>query len=165
MRGANVWGLPSLPITYTQLVTHMVKMHVFILALNNGSMFAALVQQADTTGWNFSRVVCLMLLFGDLAFHHYLFQGFLDLHGALYSPNSGTLLGHMPAVNFMDFVRNVTDHVVSENDTLPYCLELVEPEGKQQSSAAGRLVTSPRSSADIDVKYDASISPLHYRAA
>jgi len=126
MRGANVWGLPSLPITYTQIITHMVKMHVLMLAINNGSLAAFVFKTSDQDGYNFQRVLVLILLHLDLAFHHYLFQGLLDLHGALYNPNAGIYLGHLPALNFMDFVKDVTNHLVSENEKLPYRLNLVD---------------------------------------
>jgi hypothetical protein len=125
MRGANVWGLPSLPITYTQLITHMVKAHVMLLAFNNGALAARQMEIGEVDGFDFHRIFVIVILHSDLAFHHYLFQGLLDLHGALYNPCSGICLGHLPAINFMNFVRNVTTHLHSENDSLPYKLNLV----------------------------------------
>mmetsp|Transcript_42722 Transcript_42722/g.74291 ORF Transcript_42722/g.74291 Transcript_42722/m.74291 type:complete len:197 (+) Transcript_42722:3-593(+) len=124
MRGANVWGLPSLPIPYTQIITQMVKMHVLMLACNNGMLAGEQFAQIDAIGFKGHNLGVLIILHLDLAFHHYLYQGLLDLHGALYNPNAGIWLGHMPSLNFMDFVRNVTEHLHSENDTLPYSLEL-----------------------------------------
>lgn len=126
MRGANVWGLPSLPISYTQIITHMVKMHVMILAMNNGAFAAQQIELGRELGYTWQNILVLVILHADLAFHHYLYQGLLDLHGALYNPNSGIFLGHLPALNFMDFVRDVTEHLVSENETLPYTLELAK---------------------------------------
>merc|ERR1712187_214330 len=126
MRGANVWGLPSLPFTYTQIITHMVKMHVTMLAINNGALAALSIAKCEEDGYSFQKIMVLILLHLDLAFHHYLFQGLLDLHGALYNPNAGVYLGHLPALNFMDFVKDVTNHLVSENDAMPYTLELVD---------------------------------------
>lgn len=126
MRGANVWGLPSLPITYVQIITHMVKMHVMILAINNGALARHVYMKSEQDGYGYQNVLVLILLHLDLAFHHYLYQGLLDLHGALYNPNAGSYLGHLPALNFMSFVKDVTNHLVSENDTLPYKLSLVD---------------------------------------
>jgi len=126
MRGANVWGLPSLPLTYTQIITHMVKIHLFMLAISDGASAAMKFQHASEHGYRRETIIALILLHLDLALHHYLFQGLLDLHGALYNPNSGTSLGHLPALNFMDFVQDVTEHLNSENDALPYKLNLVE---------------------------------------
>merc|ERR1711972_1229695 len=123
MRGANVWGLPSLPIAYTQIITHMVKMHLMMLALNNAALATNHIERDGGFAADASNIIVLVILHLDLAFHHYLFQGMLDLHGALYNPNAGLLLGHLPAVNFMDFVRDVTDHLVSENDAMPYALD------------------------------------------
>mmetsp|Transcript_30799 Transcript_30799/g.102577 ORF Transcript_30799/g.102577 Transcript_30799/m.102577 type:complete len:386 (+) Transcript_30799:60-1217(+) len=126
MRGANVWGLPSLPIAYTQIITHMVKMHVMMLALNNAVLCRVRVDEAQASGGTSSMLVLsLVIIHGDLAFHHYLFQGLLDLHGALYNPNAGLFLGHMPALNFMEFVYDVTNKMESENEEKPYVLELV----------------------------------------
>mmetsp|Transcript_9951 Transcript_9951/g.13118 ORF Transcript_9951/g.13118 Transcript_9951/m.13118 type:complete len:105 (+) Transcript_9951:2-316(+) len=95
-------------------------MHVLLLAFNNGAM--ANIQEMSGNHAIFPIVALHM----DLAFHHYLYQGLLDLHGALYNPNAGIYLGHLPAINFMDFVRDVTTHLESENDSLPYELELVQ---------------------------------------
>ena len=63
-----------------------------------------------------------------------LYQGFLDLHGWLYSPNGGVLIGHLPVNNFLDFVHRVTYGMINESgcavqDKLPYKLDLeLEPE-------------------------------------
>merc|ERR1712178_356939 len=100
----------------------MVKMHVLILALNNAALASKAIAVCDPHCWNVQDILVIVLLHLDLAFHHYLYQGLLDLHGALYSPNAGIYLGHLPALNFMDFVRDVTNHLVSENDTMPYKL-------------------------------------------
>merc|ERR1712039_668823 len=101
MRGANVWGLPSLPITYTQVITHMVKMHLFILALANGALTSEQYALGKANGYDWETVFVIVILYLDLALHNYLWQGLLDLHGALYNPNSGIFLGHLPALNFM----------------------------------------------------------------
>merc|ERR1712217_254284 len=88
MRGANVWGLPSLPITYTQIITHMVKMHVLMLAINNGALARITLEKCGADGCNVQDIIVIILLHADLCFHNYLFQGLLDLHGALYNPNA-----------------------------------------------------------------------------
>jgi len=141
MRGANVWGLPSLPIAYTQLITHMVKVHLLLLAFNNGGCGAMHYAIGREQGFTERRIMLIVFTHLDVIFHNYLFQGLLDLHGALYSPNAGVFLGHLPALNFMVFVRNVTEHLVSENDTLPYSLELVGPD--RAGSDGDELVAVP----------------------
>eukprot|EP00966_Prymnesium_polylepis_P287529 6640733-Prymnesium_polylepis.1 len=61
----------------------------------------------------------------------FLYQGLLDLHGWLYSPNAGEKIGHLPADNFLDFVQAVTTDIVkasgNEAEELPYTLEIVPP--------------------------------------
>merc|ERR1712217_220582 len=111
---------------YVGSYNHMVKMHVTMLAINNGALAALAIAKCEEDGYSFQKIMVLILLHLDLAFHHYLFQGLLDLHGALYNPNAGVYLGHLPALNFMDFVRDVTDHLVSENEAMPYALDLVD---------------------------------------
>jgi len=125
MRGANVWGLPSLPIAYTMIITNMVKLHVLMLALKNGAMVLK-VLDGDVVNW-----FAIILLHLDTVVHNYLYQGLLDLHGALYNPNSGELVGHLPAVNFLDFVRTVTEDLLKntpdkDDSILPYKLELAD---------------------------------------
>jgi len=129
MRGANVWGLPSLPIAYTMIITHMVKSHVLVLAAYTGALAAEQFAVAEVYGYTRPRVVIIWICHVELVVHHFLFQGLLDLHGALYNPNSGTYLGHLPSLNFMDFVKDVTEHLNSENKSLPYKLDLVKPPG------------------------------------
>merc|ERR1711879_426929 len=107
----------------TQIITHMVKMHVLLLAVNNASKAAEQFALGDASGFDWETIAVIVVLHLDVALHNYLFQGLLDLHGALYNPNSGVFLGHLPALNFMNFVQNVTQHLVSENDSLPYKLE------------------------------------------
>lgn len=122
-RGANVWGLPSLPILYTHMITHMVKIHLLFLALADG---------ASLTGTDdFWTIVVIHF---DLAVQHYLFQGALDLHGSLYNPNAGIFLGHLPALDFMAFVRNVTENLARENDEMPFTTNLVKPCRKTDTS-------------------------------
>lgn len=129
MRGANVWGLPSLPIAYTQMVTQMIKGMLIFLALNNGSCLSERFQmQAWEEQTTMQKIIFITVVHVDMAFKHYLYQGLLDLHGALYNPNAGILLGHLPSINFMDFVKDVSNHLDSENQTLPYKLELVDLE-------------------------------------
>merc|ERR1712187_866444 len=126
MRGANVWGLPSLPITYTQIITHMVKMHVLLLAINNAAKTAEQFALGEANSYDWETICVIIVLHLDVALHNCLFQGLLDFHGALYNHNSGIFLGHLPALNFMNFVQNVTQHLVSENESLPYTLELAD---------------------------------------
>merc|ERR1719163_496275 len=81
----------------------------------------------DTISW---FAVCLLHF--DTIAHNYLYQGLLDLHGALYNPNSGQLVGHLPAVNFMDFVRAVTEDLLkntleNNGNKVPYELHLTPP--------------------------------------
>uniref|UniRef100_A0A7S2DYE8 Uncharacterized protein n=1 Tax=Alexandrium andersonii TaxID=327968 RepID=A0A7S2DYE8_9DINO len=132
MRGANVWGLPSLPIAYTQIITHMVKLYLLVLTCENGALASEQVAIGNANGYDWETVFVIVMCHADLALHNYLWQGMLDLHGGLYNPNSGTFLGHLPALNFMVFVRDVTEHLVSENDSLPYSLELAELEGEER---------------------------------
>jgi len=126
MRGANAWGWPSLPMTYTQIITHMVKMHLLLLALNNAAHASVEVALGMANGFDWETVSVLVIVHADVAVHNYLFQGLLDLHGALYNPNLGVALGHVPALDFMNYVKDVTEHLVSENDRLPYGLELAD---------------------------------------
>lgn len=96
-----------------------------MLAFNNGALAARQLEIGAVDGFSFQRIFVLVVLHMDLAFHHYLYQGLLDLHGALYNPCSGVYLGHLPVLNFMNFVRDVTTHLLSENTSLPYKLDLV----------------------------------------
>jgi hypothetical protein len=67
----------------------------------------------------------------SLVVSSFLYQGLLDLHGWLYSPNAGEKIGHLPADNFLDFVQAVTTDIVkasgNEAEELPYTLEIVPP--------------------------------------
>merc|ERR1712113_298104 len=69
----------------------------------------------------------VLIVHVNFVLEHYLFQGLLDLHGALYNPNCGIYLGHLPAVNFMDFVKDVTEHLAEESKRPPYKLEVATP--------------------------------------
>lgn len=124
MRGADFWGSPSLPMAYTQIITHMVKMHIFLLAFFYGCVAAPEIRRLENGQLNKSVVYIVGATHFDLLVHNYLWQGLLDLHGAVYHPNPGALLGHTPALDFILFVRDVTEHLLSENDTLPYDLDL-----------------------------------------
>lgn len=121
MRAANVWGLPSVPIPYVTLITVMVKMNLLTHAFAAGAVVRAAIDGEAT--W-----LALLIPHLDLSLHSFLFQGLLDLHGLLYNPNQGLLLGHLPVVNFLAFVQSVTNALLSESCIqgvkLPYKLDL-----------------------------------------
>jgi len=125
MRGTIVWGVPSLPVVYTLFITLMVKAHLLAHTLVvGGNMKLYHMSFMDT----FAIWKLWILLIGDLAVTNFLYQGLLDLHGMLYSPNGGEYLGHLPADNFLDFVQTVTTDMVTKSGTtnageLPYSLE------------------------------------------
>merc|ERR550525_393023 len=116
MRAANVWGLPSLPMPYTMVIILMVKMHLIAMAMNNAAEFN--LGKHPLTLW------CWIGAHLNLVLSNLLYQGLLDLHGHLYSPNSGDHLGHLPSVNFLDFVKTVSGDLLEKNRALPYNLEL-----------------------------------------
>jgi len=83
----------------------------------------------DTAVVGMALVKVNAVLVADLLVTNFLYQGMLDLHGMLYSPNGGEYLGHLPADNFLDFVQDVTTNMVTRSganmgDELPYSLEL-----------------------------------------
>merc|ERR1712107_759709 len=129
MRGANVWGLPSLPFPYTMLITHMVKVHLLFISCLGGVDLRQAYEQGDLN----SHWVTFLRVHFELLFYNYLFQGLLDLHGILYNPNSGSLLGHMPAINFLDFVQRVTEDLNTFNPHVPYKLNLADIRAKHVS--------------------------------
>ncbi|CAK0894463.1 unnamed protein product [Prorocentrum cordatum] len=121
MRAANVWGLPSLPMPYTLLIILMVKTHLLAMALSNGAglnMWKAKGYQPSTWCWIGQHL--------QLFLSNFLYQGLLDLHGHLYNPNSGDLLGHLPVVNFLDFVKTVSENLIDKNSSLPYDLDFAQ---------------------------------------
>merc|ERR1711920_1037040 len=61
---------------------------------------------------------------GQLFLTNLMYQGLLDLHGHLYNPNSGDKLGHLPTINFLDFVKTVSEDLLEKNKDLPYDLHL-----------------------------------------
>jgi hypothetical protein len=125
LRGANVWGLPSLPYPYTMLITFMVKLELFFMA----NVRAAYLRRAWPTGQDDSHAVLSVLaILLHIFVTLFLYQGLLDLQGWLYSPNAGIKIGHLPADNFLDFVQTVTMDIINESgadaEQLPYRLDL-----------------------------------------
>lgn len=128
MRGANVWGLPSLPIMYTLLICNMVKVFLILSACSTGSMTSehGLLWGED---W-----AAHFLGFGYLFFLNFLFQGLLDLHGVLFSPNEGIEVSHLPADNFLAFVESVTTALVANNQTLPYKMNIYDAKNEDEKA-------------------------------
>lgn len=135
MRAANVWGLPSLPIMYTILITIMVKLSLSLLAFNQGSRlkcFANLrnggalfgvVAGSSITGMSAdsNRLIWAhMELVLSMGMANLLYQGLIDIHEVLFHPNQGTEVSHMPSDNFLDFVETVTTDLIAKNESLPY---------------------------------------------
>lgn len=144
MRAANVWGLPSLPIPYVTIVTIMVKFHLIAAALAGGADVRMAIDANGT--WVATLIPQL-----DLLLQSFLFQGLLDLHGLLYNPNQGLLLGHLPVVNFLAFVQNVTNALLNESciqgAKLPYQLDLPPLNGAAASALREVAPTPPPSPA------------------
>jgi len=129
LRGANVWGLPSLPYPYQMLITTMVKVYLLFMAcVRGGTLRRAWPGAASADGTDVLSVLAVLF---DVFLSAFLYQGLLDLHGWLYSPNAGEKIGHLPADNFLDFVQTVTMDLVNESgnasEELPYTLELAPP--------------------------------------
>ena len=126
MRGANVWGLPSLPLPYTLMVTAMVKIYLFFAACYQGGNLRMTWPVGGVSSLH--DLLPLLAIGFELFVQCFLYQGMLDLHGWLYSPNGGEKLGHLPADNFLDFVQGVTSDMVhksgAEQSALPYTLDL-----------------------------------------
>jgi len=127
MRAANVWGLPSLPVIYTLMITSLVKIHLFVAACHYGCVLRKTClthKQYDAEHpWQIHKLPLIQLHF-HMFLENFLYQGLLDLLGALYSPNGGMLLGHLPADNFLDFVEQVSKDLLEKNDSLPFALKL-----------------------------------------
>jgi|Transcript_40603 hypothetical protein len=125
LRGANVWRLPSLPYPYTMMITFMVKFKLFFMA----NVRAFYLRRAWPADHNDPRgaLAVLAILF-DICVSVFMYQGLLDLHGWLYSPNAGITIGHLPADNFLDYVQTVTMDIINESGTsaeqLPYTLDM-----------------------------------------
>jgi hypothetical protein len=120
MRGANVFGLPSLPMPYTMVITLTVKAHLYICAMANGSAL-----NLDPVKYGHApKLTCYIGFHAKLFLSNLLYQGMLDLHGLLYNPNSGDEIGHLPVVNFLEFVNKVSGDLVEHNEELPYKLDL-----------------------------------------
>jgi len=142
MRGANVWGLPSLPLPYTLMITAMVKIHLFFMAAYQGGNLRRFWPETMTldSAWDIERaVVPVVAVLFEMFIQNFIYQGMLDLHGWLYSPNGGELLGHLPADNFLDFVQTVTIDMVSESgccvpERLPYTLELTKEDSLESKT-------------------------------
>merc|ERR1711976_1006168 len=62
--------------------------------------------------WGWERVKLFVLIGYRLFLNNFLYQGLLDIHGLLYSPNGGELLGHLPVENFLSFVFDVTHNMI-----------------------------------------------------
>eukprot|EP00927_Polykrikos_kofoidii_P013020 TRINITY_DN1566_c0_g4_i1.p1 TRINITY_DN1566_c0_g4~~TRINITY_DN1566_c0_g4_i1.p1 ORF type:complete len:461 (-),score=54.35 TRINITY_DN1566_c0_g4_i1:48-1430(-) len=126
MRGANVWGLPSLPLPYTMFVTVVVKMFMFAEACHQGVLLAGIWPDKMATGTEnqIREFLPMLSLMWNLFLVNLLFQGALDLHGWIYSPNGGEYLGHLPAENFLAFVQKVCVDMLAESGAisgkLPY---------------------------------------------
>lgn len=127
MRGANVWGLPSLPLPYVIVVTFMVKVHLISFGvMHGGKMKTAFIELSSMSvdEATVDPVMRLCVHHIDICFHNLFYQGLLDLHGILYNPNQGMLLGHLPVLNFLGFVKTVSYDLIHKSqcqlETLPY---------------------------------------------
>lgn len=134
MRGANVWGLPSLPVPYTLIITAMVKIFLFVMVCKEAGAIVCLWPVGFPMDSFRNVCIAFMPVIGvvaDIFGQTCLYQGLLDLHGWLYSPNGGERLGHLPADNFLDFVQKVTFDMVSKSgkeaqEVLPYKLDIAK---------------------------------------
>mmetsp|Transcript_21930 Transcript_21930/g.61292 ORF Transcript_21930/g.61292 Transcript_21930/m.61292 type:complete len:399 (-) Transcript_21930:154-1350(-) len=96
MRAANVWGLPSLPIPYTLLITAMVKINLFFMACSQAGNIVILWPTGMPLDSYHAVIVAYAPVLGilsDIFLQNFLYQGMLDLHGWIYSPNGGCCLG------------------------------------------------------------------------
>ena len=107
------------------LITFMVKFQLFFMA-NVRAAYLRRAWPADHYDPNGALSVLAILLYIFVSV--FMYQGLLDLHGWLYSPNAGIKIGHLPADNFLDFVQTVTMDIVNERGTsaeqLPYSLDM-----------------------------------------
>ena len=117
LRGANVWGLPSIPYPYSLVVTIMVKWYLILSAVKTGTdLVPVLFQTMDfiTYSGNFENFfeyglmdmmlygMCFVFSFFGLFVECLLYQGLLDLHTLLRDPNRDTQCGHLPVAAFVD---------------------------------------------------------------
>merc|ERR1712187_1107920 len=106
----------------------MVKIFLFVMTCREAGAIVCLWPVGLPTGSFHDVMVAYLPVLGvltDIFLQTFLYQGLLDLHGCLYSPNGGERLGHLPADNFLDFVQKVTFAMVSQSgkeaqEVLPY---------------------------------------------
>ena len=136
LRGANVWGLPSLPYPYVLLVTLMVKTYLILEALTNGYALGVFFQVSHEYGFNFEILTGVVGRIVLLVITNTLFQGLLDLHSLLRNPNRAQLCGHMPTELFLDFTKRVTTNLIEKLDERPHArgVSVLEDEERIRSA-------------------------------
>lgn len=113
LRGANVWGLPSLPYPYVLLVTIMVKVTLLTEAFSVGTSLCVVVDIATDYGWKLSEVVVFASMILYVLVCNLAYQGLLELHSILCNPNGDKYIGHLPTPNFLEFTKKVTNNMIS----------------------------------------------------
>lgn len=121
LRGANVWGLPSLPYPYVVWIVIIIKASLFLYAFNAGAVVSVLISLGQGDGgftmdlkWGIG--ICVL----DVLFSNFMWQGMLDLHAMLRNPNQGVLVGHMPTKIFLTFTKDVCENCIDLLDKAPH---------------------------------------------
>jgi hypothetical protein len=106
LRGANVWGLPSLPYPYVLVVTILVKIYLILVALREGVTMGSVVAAANHHGWDASAYWLMAMICMYISVTNFIYQGLLDLHSMLKDPNKDEQCGHMPTSSFVKFTKD-----------------------------------------------------------
>jgi hypothetical protein len=80
LRGANVWGLPSLPYPYVVWIVIIIKASLFLYAFNAGAVVSVLISLGQGDGgftmdlkWGIG--ICVL----DVLFSNFMWQGKINI--------------------------------------------------------------------------------------
>ena len=136
LRGANVWGLPSIPYPYSLVVTIMVKWYLILSAVKIGSgLVPVLVQTMDFMAYtgNYKDLfqyglmdivlyaMAFVISFFSLFVECLMYQGLLDLHTLLRDPNRDAECGHLPVAAFVECGFVLIMHYTNTHKRARWC--------------------------------------------
>jgi hypothetical protein len=144
LRGANVWGLPSLPYPYVFVVTFIVKVYLILAAMREGVTMGTIVSSAGEFGWDSTHYGLMALIIFYVSITNFLYQGLLDLHSLLKDPNKDEHCGHMPTASFVKFTKDGRCNCISSSMVIYVPLIVSPPLCDSNNELDPRTNTRPR---------------------
>ena len=80
LRGANVWGLPSLAYPYVLWIVTIVKTNIVLTCCQAATTFGIFLTLADDKEWTSDMTLAAVILMCNVLFENFMWQGNDFLH-------------------------------------------------------------------------------------